>query len=146
MGLPSGNPIIEGVTSCTLLVQCIAEFDFWNFSCLLALSWFDRMSIVAHQYSLWIQKHTQKVRLLTGLIIFLLQTVDQLFALRVPMRSAELNSLIRGIDNAFQLYAQHVVSKLGMYVEAEFLLMLYVIFNHKTVFNNAILISQITQN
>nr|GMD67594.1 protein unc-13 homolog isoform X2 [Ipomoea batatas] len=29
------------------------------------------------------------------------------------MRSAELNSLIRGIDNAFQLYAQHVVSKLA---------------------------------
>ncbi|XP_019185195.1 PREDICTED: uncharacterized protein LOC109180165 [Ipomoea nil] len=41
------------------------------------------------------------------------ETVDQLFALRVPMRSAELNSLIRGIDNAFQLYAQHVVSKLA---------------------------------
>nr|GMD62684.1 protein unc-13 homolog [Ipomoea batatas] len=41
------------------------------------------------------------------------ETVDQLFALGVPMRSAELNSLIRGIDNAFQLYAQHVVSKLA---------------------------------
>nr|GLL40989.1 uncharacterized protein LOC109180165 [Ipomoea trifida] len=41
------------------------------------------------------------------------ETVDQLFALGVPMRSAELNSLIRGIDNAFQLYAQNVVSKLA---------------------------------
>lgn len=108
-------------------------------------SCFDHFSIVAHQYSSRIQKHYQNVQLLTGLIIFLLQTVDQLFALGVPMRSAELNSLIRGIDNAFQLYAQNVVSKLGMYVEAEFLLMLYAIFVHKTFFNNAILISQIAQ-
>ena len=42
-----------------------------------------------------------------------LQTVDQFFALKVPMRSAELSSLFRGIDNAFQVYANHVVDKLG---------------------------------
>lgn len=45
--------------------------------------------------------------------VLLLQTVDQFFALKVPMRSAELSSLFRGIDNAFQVYASHVVDKLG---------------------------------
>ncbi|CAL5330571.1 unnamed protein product [Camellia sinensis] len=39
-------------------------------------------------------------------------TVDQFFALKVPMRLEELNSLFRGIDNAFQVYAKHVVDKL----------------------------------
>lgn len=41
------------------------------------------------------------------------ETVDQFFALKVPMRSAELSSLFRGIDNAFQVYASHVVDKLA---------------------------------
>ncbi|CAH9091799.1 unnamed protein product [Cuscuta europaea] len=41
------------------------------------------------------------------------ETVDQLFALRLPMRLEELNSLFRGIDNAFQLYAKNVVEKLA---------------------------------
>ncbi|VFQ94801.1 unnamed protein product [Cuscuta campestris] len=41
------------------------------------------------------------------------ETVDQLFALGVPMRSEELISLFRGIDNAFQLYAKHVVEQLA---------------------------------
>ncbi|KAM6582863.1 hypothetical protein CsatB_009865 [Cannabis sativa] len=41
------------------------------------------------------------------------ETVDQFFALKVPMRSSELSSLFRGIDNAFQVYANHVVDKLG---------------------------------
>jgi hypothetical protein len=40
------------------------------------------------------------------------ETVDQFFALKVPMRSGELNSLFRGIDNAFQVYAKSVVEKL----------------------------------
>ncbi|KAF4393427.1 hypothetical protein F8388_023231 [Cannabis sativa] len=31
------------------------------------------------------------------------ETVDQFFALKVPMRSSELSSLFRGIDNAFQV-------------------------------------------
>ena len=44
---------------------------------------------------------------------FLLQTVDQFFALKVPMRSSELSSLFSGIDNAFQVYANHVVGNLG---------------------------------
>ncbi|KAF5952493.1 hypothetical protein HYC85_010437 [Camellia sinensis] len=41
------------------------------------------------------------------------ETVDQFFALKVPMRLEELNSLFRGIDNAFQVYAKHVVDKLA---------------------------------
>ncbi|XP_021888352.1 uncharacterized protein LOC110807520 isoform X1 [Carica papaya] len=41
------------------------------------------------------------------------ETVDQFFALKVPMRPMELSSLFRGIDNAFQVYANHVIDKLG---------------------------------
>ncbi|KAJ7949378.1 DUF810 domain-containing protein [Quillaja saponaria] len=41
------------------------------------------------------------------------ETVDQFFSLKVPMRSTELNSLFRGIDNAFQVYANHVVDNLA---------------------------------
>ncbi|PON53330.1 hypothetical protein PanWU01x14_203370 [Parasponia andersonii] len=41
------------------------------------------------------------------------ETVDQFFALKVPMRSSELSSLFRGIDNAFQVYSNHVVDKLA---------------------------------
>lgn len=40
------------------------------------------------------------------------ETVDQFFALKVPMRSSELSSLCRGIDNAFQVYAKLVVNQL----------------------------------
>ncbi|XP_077232896.1 plant/protein (DUF810) [Tasmannia lanceolata] len=40
------------------------------------------------------------------------ETVDQFFALKVPMRPDELNSLFRGLDNAFQVYTHHVVDKL----------------------------------
>ena len=45
-----------------------------------------------------------------------MQTVDQFFSLKVPMRSTELNSLFRGIDNAFQVYANHVIDKMGEYL------------------------------
>ncbi|KAG7948554.1 hypothetical protein I3843_13G013900 [Carya illinoinensis] len=41
------------------------------------------------------------------------ETVDQFFTLKVPMRSTELNSVFRGIDNAFQVYANHVIDKLA---------------------------------
>ncbi|GMY22793.1 protein unc-13 homolog isoform X1 [Fagus crenata] len=41
------------------------------------------------------------------------ETVDQFFSLKVPMRSTELNSLFRGIDNAFQVYANHVIDKMA---------------------------------
>lgn len=41
------------------------------------------------------------------------ETVDQFFALKVPMRLGELSSLFRGIDNAFQVYAKHVIEKLA---------------------------------
>ncbi|KAL3537703.1 hypothetical protein ACH5RR_001069 [Cinchona calisaya] len=41
------------------------------------------------------------------------ETVDQFFALKVPMRSGELSSLFRGIDNAFQVYARNVVNQLA---------------------------------
>ncbi|XP_024962978.1 protein unc-13 homolog isoform X2 [Cynara cardunculus var. scolymus] len=41
------------------------------------------------------------------------ETIDQFFALRIPMRSGEMNSLFRGIDNAFQVYAKHVVDNLA---------------------------------
>ncbi|XP_058079105.1 protein unc-13 homolog [Magnolia sinica] len=40
------------------------------------------------------------------------ETVDQFFALKVPMRSLELICLFRGLDNAFQVYTQHIVDKL----------------------------------
>lgn len=41
------------------------------------------------------------------------ETVDQFFALKVPMRLGELNSLFRGIDNAFQVYSKNIVVKLA---------------------------------
>ncbi|KAJ8648655.1 hypothetical protein MRB53_001678 [Persea americana] len=41
------------------------------------------------------------------------ETVDQFFALKVPMRSIELNYLFRSLDNAFQVYTHHVTEKLG---------------------------------
>ncbi|XP_023636309.1 uncharacterized protein LOC17883068 isoform X2 [Capsella rubella] len=41
------------------------------------------------------------------------ETVDQFFALKVPMRSIELSALCRGIDNAFQVYTNHVMEKLA---------------------------------
>ncbi|KAK7833176.1 protein unc-13 homolog [Quercus suber] len=41
------------------------------------------------------------------------ETIDQFFALKVPMRSTEMNSLFRGIDNAFQIYANHVIDNLA---------------------------------
>ncbi|KDP40553.1 hypothetical protein JCGZ_24552 [Jatropha curcas] len=41
------------------------------------------------------------------------ETVDQFFALKVPMRPSELNGLFRGIDNAFQVYSNHVIDKLA---------------------------------
>ncbi|XP_054815396.1 protein unc-13 homolog isoform X2 [Prosopis cineraria] len=37
------------------------------------------------------------------------ETVDQFFAFKVPMRTTELNSLFRGMDNALQEYANHIV-------------------------------------
>ncbi|KAE9620847.1 hypothetical protein Lalb_Chr01g0007381 [Lupinus albus] len=41
------------------------------------------------------------------------ETVDQLFALKVPLSFTELNSLFRGIDNVLQVYANSVVNDLG---------------------------------
>ncbi|XP_050386660.1 protein unc-13 homolog [Argentina anserina] len=41
------------------------------------------------------------------------ETVDQFFELKVPMRSSELSGLFRGVDNAFQVYANHVIDKLA---------------------------------
>lgn len=41
------------------------------------------------------------------------ETVDQFLELKVPMRSSELSSLFRGVDNAFQVYANHVIDKLA---------------------------------
>lgn len=43
----------------------------------------------------------------------LLQTVDQFFALRVPMRVGELQWLHQGLDKAFQVYTLGVVAKIG---------------------------------
>ncbi|CAI9276268.1 unnamed protein product [Lactuca saligna] len=40
------------------------------------------------------------------------ETVDQFFALKIPMRSGEMNSLFRGINNALQVYSKHVVDNL----------------------------------
>ncbi|KAG6424824.1 hypothetical protein SASPL_115244 [Salvia splendens] len=41
------------------------------------------------------------------------ETVDQFFALKVPMRPGELKSLFRGIDSAFQVYTKHIVDSLA---------------------------------
>ncbi|EPS69825.1 hypothetical protein M569_04933, partial [Genlisea aurea] len=41
------------------------------------------------------------------------ETVDQFFALNVPMRPGELSSLFRGIDNAFQSYVKHVLDSIA---------------------------------
>ncbi|XP_022945388.1 uncharacterized protein LOC111449639 isoform X1 [Cucurbita moschata] len=40
------------------------------------------------------------------------ETVDQFFALQVPMRLTELNCLLRGIDNAFQVYANRIIENM----------------------------------
>ncbi|KAF6140425.1 hypothetical protein GIB67_030506 [Kingdonia uniflora] len=40
------------------------------------------------------------------------ETVDQFFALKVPMGPGELNSLFRGIDNAFQVYTKLIINSL----------------------------------
>lgn len=45
----------------------------------------------------------------------LLQTADQFFAFKVPMRIGELNSFCRGIDKAFQIYTQLVTQPIGLY-------------------------------
>ncbi|KAH0701050.1 hypothetical protein KY284_015265 [Solanum tuberosum] len=42
------------------------------------------------------------------------ETVDQFFALEVPMRPGELGSLFCGIDNAFQVYAKTVLDKIAL--------------------------------
>ena len=44
----------------------------------------------------------------------ILQTTDQFFAFKVPMRDGELNSLRRGLDKAFQVYTQLVTAALGL--------------------------------
>ena len=44
----------------------------------------------------------------------ILQTTDQFFAFKVPMRDGELNSLWRGLDKAFQVYTQLVTAALGL--------------------------------
>ncbi|KAI9115416.1 hypothetical protein K1719_013735 [Acacia pycnantha] len=36
------------------------------------------------------------------------EAVDQFFSFKVPIRTTELNSLFRGIDNALQEFAKHV--------------------------------------
>ncbi|KAL2898224.1 Protein unc-13-like protein [Bienertia sinuspersici] len=41
------------------------------------------------------------------------ETVDQFFSLKVPMGSGELSGLCRGIDNAFQVYANLIVTNLA---------------------------------
>ncbi|CAI9102753.1 OLC1v1001072C1 [Oldenlandia corymbosa var. corymbosa] len=41
------------------------------------------------------------------------ETVDQFFAFKVPMRSGELSSLVRGLGNAFQVYAKDIVNQLA---------------------------------
>ena len=45
----------------------------------------------------------------------LLQTADQFFAFKVPMRIGELNSFCRGIDKAFQIYTQLAVGPIGLH-------------------------------
>lgn len=55
-----------------------------------------------------------KLDFLISMFGHFMQTVDQFFALQVPMRLSELNCLLRGIDNAFQVYANHVTENLGM--------------------------------
>ncbi|KAM2004381.1 hypothetical protein ACFX15_027837 [Malus domestica] len=41
------------------------------------------------------------------------ETVDQFFDLKVPMRPTELSGLFRGVDNAFQVFANLVIDKLA---------------------------------
>lgn len=43
-----------------------------------------------------------------------MQTVDQFFGLKVPMRAEELYSLLRGVDNSFEIYTNLVTADLGM--------------------------------
>jgi hypothetical protein len=43
-----------------------------------------------------------------------MQTVDQFFGLKVPMRAEELYCLLRGLDNSFEIYTNLVTAELGM--------------------------------
>ncbi|KAL6495753.1 Protein unc-13 [Orobanche gracilis] len=47
------------------------------------------------------------------------ETVDQFFALKVPMRPGELSSLFRGIDNAFQVYTEHILDSIASWRKSD---------------------------
>lgn len=75
------------------------------------LNWVDR----AIQQERWIpvspqQRHGSSIVEVYRIVE---ETVDQFFALKVPMRPGELGSLFRGIDNAFQVYAKTVLDKIA---------------------------------
>lgn len=75
------------------------------------LNWVER----AYQQERWIpmspqQRHGSSIVEVYRIVE---ETVDQFFALKVPMRFGELHSLFRGIDNAFQVYSKHIVEKLA---------------------------------
>ncbi|KAJ8529343.1 hypothetical protein K7X08_036178 [Anisodus acutangulus] len=75
------------------------------------LNWVDR----AIQQERWIpvspqQRHGSSIVEVYRIVE---ETVDQFFALKVPMRPGELGSLFRGVDNAFQVYAKTVLDKIA---------------------------------
>ncbi|XP_055817043.1 protein unc-13 homolog [Solanum dulcamara] len=75
------------------------------------LNWVDR----AIQQERWIpvspqQRHGSSIVEVYRIVE---ETVDQFFALKVPMRTGELGSLFRGIDNAFQVYAKTILDKIA---------------------------------
>ncbi|KAL3349291.1 hypothetical protein AABB24_022433 [Solanum stoloniferum] len=75
------------------------------------LNWVDR----AIQQERWVpvspqQRHGSSIVEVYRIVE---ETVDQFFALEVPMRPGELGSLFRGIDNAFQVYAKTVLDKIA---------------------------------
>ncbi|CAN4108506.1 unnamed protein product [Withania somnifera] len=75
------------------------------------LNWVDR----AIQQERWIpvspqQRHGSSIVEVYRIVE---ETVDQFFALKVPMRPGELGSLFRGIDNAFQVYAKTILDKIA---------------------------------
>lgn len=75
------------------------------------LNWVDR----AIQQERWVpvspqQRHGSSIVEVYRIVE---ETVDQFFALKVPMRPGELGSLFRGIDNAFQVYAKTVLDKIA---------------------------------
>ncbi|XP_020583342.1 uncharacterized protein LOC110026657 [Phalaenopsis equestris] len=73
--------------------------------------WIERM--IGQEVWVPISAHQRHGRSIVEVYSIIEETVDHFFALKVPMRTGELESLCRGLDNAFQVYNGHVVQQIA---------------------------------